>query len=511
MRNPKTLTYAFHPTQRTIDFTGTPGFDVRNLAGVLHPSGALIYFPGKAGLGLDLLRTTGAVVALQYNTASFGASDPLVILYEDGTAPLPADAARESKQDAQSALLVAIRDALQAQRSETIWTDDGGARYVRIDKGGAISWTDISGNASAAPGAGARPDSDSGTVVTHETYRATAAGTGYAANDLLDHVIVTDGDAGDLVSNFWINVLSGAKIGAPPAANITLLSPLPDGAATAVNQAAVIAGLTSVAAGIGAPGDAAPANDAAASGAIGLLRRALGYLSALAATVSAGALSAFTPPVEASGALSSSGDAVTVLCTGRNTVMVSLPNGSWTGSAVIEGTGVGDYSDAVALTALPFGGPGAATITGPGVYEATVTGLKAVRVRATSAITGGPITALVRSAIGNRSVRVRTPATDPLPVTGNLTTSAAVATTDAPYTIGAGANLPTLAASATRAFLEVTNTGPNPLAIRFGSPASATNGRVIAPGQTATYSGAVPNGALNIFSTAGTTAFVTVS
>lgn len=45
--------------------------------------------------------------------------------------------------------------------SETVWTDDTGAYFVRVNIGGDISWTDMSGAEVEAPGAGARPASAS--------------------------------------------------------------------------------------------------------------------------------------------------------------------------------------------------------------------------------------------------------------------------------------------------------------------------------------------------------------
>ena len=169
-----------------------------------------------------------------------------------GTLALSTDVqAGTAKAEASRALLAGILTAIQAQRVETIWTDDTGTRFIRVDIGGSIVWTDVAGVASSAPGTGARPDSDSGTVVSRTSYQATANGTGYATGDFLDHIVVTDGDAGDLVSNFWINVTAGTRVSAPPASNITPMSVLPTGAAT---QATLEALRALVAAGVGVTG-----------------------------------------------------------------------------------------------------------------------------------------------------------------------------------------------------------------------------------------------------------------
>lgn len=121
-----------------------------------------------------------------------------------------------------------------------------------MDIGGAIVWTDVAGNASSAPGAGARPDSDSSTVVSRSVYRAMANGTGFASGDYLDRIVVVDGDAGDVISAFWLNATAGTRISAPSSASIT---PLPDGASTAERQDTANTSLAMVAGGIGDPAD----------------------------------------------------------------------------------------------------------------------------------------------------------------------------------------------------------------------------------------------------------------
>ncbi|MGX9981118.1 hypothetical protein [Methylobacterium fujisawaense] len=274
----------FAPVDRTLDFSGVPGFDIRALLAVVDlTQGAILYAAGKPGLGYTAL--AGSVVSLAVDTAEMAASDKLLILYDDGTDVLPAGAATD-------ATLQLILNAIKAQRVETIWTDDTGARFIRLDASGVISWTDVAGNPSSAPGSGARPDADSGTVVSRYTYKATASGTGFASGDFLDHVVVTDGDAGDLVSNFWVNVTAGTKIAAPSAASITPLSPLPEGAATALNQAQVIAGL-------GAPADAAATADSGTFSLIGLVKRGLGNWTTLLARIPA--LVSGRMPVDGSG------------------------------------------------------------------------------------------------------------------------------------------------------------------------------------------------------------------
>ena len=280
----------FTPGSQTLDFSGVSGFDISRLYGVINATaGSKLYAPGITGFGYQSF--ANGVMTLEADTSQMAPSDKLLVAYEttdaqkvDGSGftqpvsavalPLPLGAAKDTS-------LQAILAAIQAQRVETIWTDDTGTRFIRLDSAGTITWTDVAGNASSAPGAGARPDSDSGTVVSRYTYRATASGTGFASGDFLDHLVVTDGDAGDLVSNFWVNVTSGAKIAAPIAASITPLAPLPDGAATSVLQGNGNTSLASLLTGLGAPADTTATSDAGAFSLIALLKRALGNWTTL--------------------------------------------------------------------------------------------------------------------------------------------------------------------------------------------------------------------------------------
>lgn len=82
-------------------------------------------------------------------------------------------------------------------------------------------------------------------------------------------------------------------------------------------------------------------------------------------------------------------------------------------------------------------------------------------------------------------------------------------TADASGTLGAGGVATPVAANLTRQFLELTNTGPNPLSYRWGAAASADVGHILGPGQSVRYDRRIPTAALNLFSSAGTKFFVT--
>lgn len=127
------------------------------------------------------------------------------------------------------ALNVAI---VRGDVEETLWTDDTSAYFVRHLNAGSVSWTDVSGNASSGPGAGARPAAGTSAVVDRSSYQATAGGTGYSIGDLLDHFVILDPTTGTIIGHFWINATTEAKLAsAPSSANITPISPLPVGAA----------------------------------------------------------------------------------------------------------------------------------------------------------------------------------------------------------------------------------------------------------------------------------------
>lgn len=125
---------------------------------------------------------------------------------------------------------------------ESLWTDDSGAFYVRVDTGSAISWTTPSGATSAAPGSGQRPAGGVSMVTSVNQYQATATGTGVALNDYLSHFVTTDPSTGAVVGSFWINITQNAKLAsAPSAANITPISPLQAGAALDASLQSILA------------------------------------------------------------------------------------------------------------------------------------------------------------------------------------------------------------------------------------------------------------------------------
>jgi hypothetical protein len=146
--------------------------------------------------------------------------------------------------DTANAALGSILTSLQAQHAiaDTIWTDNSGAYFVRrdvMDSDSAtfvITWTDLSGATSAAPGTGARPIGRDAELEAMESfYDVGTGGTGYSIGDVLARVVILSNATGvpAVSSSAWVNMTTGAVIAAPTAANVI---ERPKGDATAVNQ-----------------------------------------------------------------------------------------------------------------------------------------------------------------------------------------------------------------------------------------------------------------------------------
>ena len=85
MKRPITPAYTFTPGSSTLNLSGISGFSIANLFAVIDlKMGALIYAP-LAGYGYASL--SGTTLTLQASMAGLSASDPLLILYDDGGKP----------------------------------------------------------------------------------------------------------------------------------------------------------------------------------------------------------------------------------------------------------------------------------------------------------------------------------------------------------------------------------------------------------------------------------------
>jgi hypothetical protein len=85
----------------------------------------------------------------------------------------------------------------------------------------------------------------------------------------------------------------------------------------------------------------------------------------------------------------------------------------------------------------------------------------------------------------------------------------AIATTDTSGAISAATNVTPLPANASRQLLIISNTGTNPMTLRFGAAATATVGHPISAGASVVLDAKCPTGSVNLFSTNGTTFTVT--
>ena len=139
--------------------------------------------------------------------------------------------------------------------TETLWTDDTGAFYVRIDTGPSTApvWNTPTGTliASFTPGANLRPAAGASILLDASRYQATALrSSDIALGDFLSHITTVDPATGAVLANFWVNSTQSTKLATPPSAlNITPISPLPANAAqeTSGNLASIAANISTAA------------------------------------------------------------------------------------------------------------------------------------------------------------------------------------------------------------------------------------------------------------------------
>jgi hypothetical protein len=121
--------------------------------------------------------------------------------------------------------------------TESLWTDDNGIFYIRVNTGGTITWTFANGTATSAPGASGRPAAGPSIIMDRSAYQATAAGTGYSIGDFVNHYVTADPATGAVIAHFWINATTEQLLGsAPSSANISPISTTVVGSATSAKQ-----------------------------------------------------------------------------------------------------------------------------------------------------------------------------------------------------------------------------------------------------------------------------------
>ena len=139
----------------------------------------------------------------------------------DGLASSPSGIALWKYTASKLEAIRALAEAAPA-RNGTMWTDDTGLYFVRIDNGTSIVWKNLGGVTVSAPGTGARPASSSSSLIDKTSYQATAGADGYSVGDFLDHFVITNRNSGAVVGHFWLNATTEAKLEtAPVSANIT--------------------------------------------------------------------------------------------------------------------------------------------------------------------------------------------------------------------------------------------------------------------------------------------------
>ena len=205
---------------------------------------------------------TGPLTDTQLRASSVPVSGPLTdtqlrasaVPVSAASLPLPTGAATEST-------LVSVLGAISAQIdiANSIWTDDSGAYYVRLQEssGGVITvvFQDPTG-APATPGAGLRPASTASIEIVQSLYNAIAAGTGYSIGDLISNALVINVDTPtpSVLSSIWFNVTTASAIAAPNPADLVQVtqniivsaSALPTGASTSALQTTANSSLSSI-------------------------------------------------------------------------------------------------------------------------------------------------------------------------------------------------------------------------------------------------------------------------
>lgn len=175
---------------------------------------------------------------------------------------------------------------------------------------------------------------------------------------------------------------------------------------------------------IGSQADAAATSDAGTFSLFALVKRALGYLGQLAGTVSSGALltaiKSNAPRVTATGSLGAVNATVSLAVDGMATCVAQI-SGAFVGSvswfASIDG-GVTYFSIAVTPLGAAGGAPLSVT-TAVGDWEFSAAGYTHIAAQMT-AYTSGSASVILAAANGPKIVRVKAPATDPLPVISPL-------------------------------------------------------------------------------------------
>ncbi|TXN64992.1 hypothetical protein [Methylobacterium sp. WL6] len=523
MKQPLLSGYGFSPINRTLDFSTLANFDLRRLFAVINlRSNALIYAAAVPNLGYASV--AGSVLTLAYDTSAMNASDPLLVIYEDGGAPLPANASTAAGQADASAKLASILSVLQAQvdLETSIWTD-GTAFYVRresVNEGTqaiAVTFTNPDGSTASVTASSLRPvASDNAITLLTAYFDVKTAGTGYSLGDVVARVVgVNKATTPPTASSaIWLNMTTGAVIAAPAAANIA-----------EVDQNTVVTAPT-LAAALGSATDTAATTDAGTFSLIALFKRGLAYWTTYLARVPVlgQALKAASVPVTMAsdqGALSvsqvdgtiPSGSPVTLAATanaaftfdttGAGSVDIHIT--AFGGVMLLEQQASDGSNNWQPLPATFISNVGSSqgrtfnTIISAGIWRASVGG-KTLRLRNNGATANTFAIVLKASPWSAPSTYIEG---------GSLVANSSTVTADTSGTIAAGASVAAVTGSTSRQLAIISNTGTNPMQVRFGGAATAAVGHTIAAGANLVLDAKCPTAAINLFSASGTTYSIT--
>lgn len=149
---------------------------------------------------------------------------------------LATTALRDALRGAGSRSFTDLYNLLAQQRefSESLFTDNSGANYLRrvtYDESTGtttVIYTDLTG-ATVTPGAGLRPLASSDKEIVETLFTSVGSGTGYSVNDVIARIAVVDTSTSPVtLTSTWLNVTTGALIAAPNSAHLDAFLGLTD-------------------------------------------------------------------------------------------------------------------------------------------------------------------------------------------------------------------------------------------------------------------------------------------
>lgn len=485
--------------QPALGVAGTPSADILTVQGATN---------------MTALKVDGSAVVQPVSLATVGISGTLPAFAAIPTVNLGTigGAATGALQSAGNTILSGILTAIGSQRSETLWTDNTTAVYIRNDASGTISWTDVTGAFVSPPGTGSRPlvsGGSSSITVDRTSFQATSAlVNAYAVGDLIDHLVTSDPTVGTILGHYWINVTQETKLLAAPVA--ATISPIPVGQSTAANQAVQITSLAAIASSVALSSTAALQT----TGNTSLAQIVTGQTSALTANGTALALlhtdltgtiktapQSNAPRVSATGSLANPGDTIQLAVDGMNTVIVQITAGSWIGTLSFLAS-VDNAATWFAINMDPFnGGKPVPSATVGGQWTLACGGLTHLRVLATSLINAvAPI--VIAASTGIKAVRVGVATGNPVPTISSGSTGTDYSVNPATIPMSGLALLITIPVNLLRYGFGIQNQAATQMQIVRDDGAGANQTTILLPAGN-TYTSSAFKGRIRIYGAAG--------